>query len=88
MSSGMDPKYIYAQEHKLYYFFWITLHGIEKIETEKKSDANGFCCKMCHNARHSDNNRGLEELHGYSMRKHFSINAFLNSYLLLFHNPF
>ena len=45
MSSEMDPKYIYAQEHKLYYFFWITLHGIEKIETGKKITKTVFAVK-------------------------------------------
>ena len=34
MSSEKGPKYIYAQEHKLYYII-ITLEGIERINTEK-----------------------------------------------------
>ena len=36
MSSEKGPKYIYAQESKLYYYYIIiTLEGIEEINTEK-----------------------------------------------------
>ena len=35
MSSEKGPKYIYAQEHKLDYYYIITLEGIERINTEK-----------------------------------------------------
>ena len=37
MSSEKGPKYIYAQEHKLYTII-ITLEDTEKIKTEKKKD--------------------------------------------------
>ena len=36
MSTEKGPKYIYAQENKLYYYlFFITLEGIEQINTKK-----------------------------------------------------
>ena len=34
MPKPLGPKYIYAQEHKLYYYCIISLKGIEKLKTE------------------------------------------------------
>ena len=67
MSSEMDPKYIYAQEHKLYYFF-ITLHGIEKIETEKKNDENtlkniSFINTVRYGNKHCSGSKTFDWLH-------------------------